>query len=314
MSNKIAFIFPGQGSQSVGMGLALAQRYKIVKDLFSYADELLGIDLSRIAWEGPDTELNDTINTQPALFTHSIAVLKALQEELPDLSVHFVAGHSMGELSGLTASGVLTFEDGLRLVRKRGSLMKQAGERSPGGMAAIIGLDIPILERICDEVSIGGDVVQVANDNCPGQVVLSGSSNALERSLILAKEQGAKRIIPLAVSIAAHSPLMNYAQHEFNQAVNRSPLSLPKIPVIGNVNATPLSTIDLIRDDLQAQLTHRVRWTESIKYLVSEGVHMFIEIGNGSVLTGLVKRINRTTIALSIGKPQDFEDLRGYLP
>jgi [acyl-carrier-protein] S-malonyltransferase len=313
MRKKIALIFPGQGSQSVGMGHTLAQRYKTVKDTFAYADELLGIHLSRIAWEGPETELNDTINTQPALFVHSFAVLNALKEEFPDLSGKFVAGHSMGELSALTAAGSLSFEDGLNLVRTRGKLMKQAGERSPGGMAAILGLDIPLLEQICDEISIGDDVVQVANDNCPGQVVLSGSRAALERSLLLAQERGAKRVIPLAVSIAAHSPLMHFAQEEFNKAVFLTPLSPPTVPVIGNVNALPLSTIDDIRDDLRAQLTDRVRWTESIEYMVSKGVQIFMEIGSGNVLSGLAKRISRETINFSVGEPDDFDNLENLL-
>lgn len=191
--------------------------------------------------------------------------------------------------------------------------MKQAGEITPGGMAAILGLDIPILEGICAEASFRDDIVQVANDNCPGQVVISGSRGALERSLTLAKEIGAKRIIPLTVSIAAHSPLMNLAQKEFNQAVKHTPLKSPTIQVIGNVNASPLSTADNIRNDLQAQLTHRVRWTESIEYIISEGVHIFMEIGNGAVLSGLVKRINRDTLAIPVGDSYNFENLEKIL-
>lgn len=313
MTMKVALIFPGQGSQSIGMGYSLAQSYKSVKEIFSLANELLGINLSKIAWEGPDYELNDTINTQPALFIHSCAVWSLLQEKFPDLSVYSIAGHSMGELSALTAAGVLSFQDGLLLVRTRGRLMKQAGEIAPGGMAAVLGLDISILEQICKQASAGEDIVQVANDNCPGQVVLSGSQNALQRSLTLAKDSGAKRVIPLAVSIAAHSPLMKFAQDEFNRAVNHTPLSAPDMKVIGNVKATPLSSIDDIRNDLQAQLTHRVRWTESIEYMISEGVNIFLEIGNGSILSGLVKRINRNTTTIPIGKPDDFFNLENIL-
>jgi [acyl-carrier-protein] S-malonyltransferase len=314
MYNNTALIFPGQGSQSVGMGYSLAQRYTTVKDTFATADEILGIHLSKIAWRGPSDELNDTINTQPALFVHSIAVFKLLKEIVPNLITDFVAGHSMGELSALTASGALTFEDGLRLVETRGRLMKLAGEKSPGGMAAILGLDIPILEQICDEASAGNEVVQVANDNCPGQVVLSGSRAALDRSLILAKERGAKRIIPLTVSIAAHSPLMKYAQKDFNQAVFLTPISAPYTPVIGNVNAAPLSTIEEIRSDLQAQLTHRVRWTETIEYMISNGVRNFMELGNGNVLSGLVKRIDRDALVMPLGEPDDFENLANKNP
>jgi [acyl-carrier-protein] S-malonyltransferase len=309
MSEKIALIFPGQGSQSVGMGRDLAERYPAASETFVAADEMLGVALSKIAWEGPEEELNDTLNTQPALFVHSLAVLKILLEKIPDLFVEFVAGHSMGELSALVASRALSFEDGLKLVRTRGKLMKQAGEKSPGSMAAVLGLGINVLEQICKEASIGDDVVQVANDNSPGQVVISGSRGPLERSLALAKQHGAKRIIPLAVSIAAHSPLMKHAQIEFTQAVQLTPFSTPKIPIIGNVNARPLYTINDIQDDLQAQLTHRVRWTESINYMISEGVNMFIEIGNGTVLSGLVKRINKDVSTSTLSNPNDFDHL-----
>jgi [acyl-carrier-protein] S-malonyltransferase len=189
--------------------------------------------------------------------------------------------------------------------------MKASGEISPGGMAAIMGLDIPVLDELCARASTQEEIVQVANDNCPGQVVISGAKAALQRAMDLAKEAGAKKIVPLAVSIAAHSPLMAHAQAEFNQAVQSVPMVDPSIPLVGNVSAQPLRTAGEIRLDLQGQLTHRVRWTESIQCMAAQGVTTFIELGSGSVLSGLLKRIDRSVSGVSIGKPEDFEKLKG---
>ena len=309
IKDNIAFLFPGQGSQSIGMGQQLAAAYPLANQTFMDADRLLGISLSRISWSGPDEQLNDTINTQPALFVHSIAALRVIQEKNPDLHPAFVAGHSMGELSALVSAGSLNFEEGLRLVRKRGELMKQAGEKSPGGMAAILGLDIDTLEKICSAASNSTEIVQIANDNCPGQVVISGASAALERAMQAAKDAGARRAVRLAVSIAAHSPLMVHAQDSFNQAVDSVQFTDPTIPIIGNVSALPLLEVEDIRKDLQAQLNSRVRWTESIQLMLSKGVSTFIEIGNNSVLVGLLKRIDRNARGYSIGNPEDLETL-----
>jgi [acyl-carrier-protein] S-malonyltransferase len=195
------------------------------------------------------------------------------------------------------------------LVRRRGELMKRAGTISPGGMAAILGLDIPTLDEICAQASAPGEVVQVANDNCPGQVVISGASVALERALPLAREAKARKVVPLAISIAAHSPLMNHAQEDFNQAVNAAPIQNPIHPIIGNVNARPMTSAAQIKADLQAQLTSRVRWTESIQYMASQGVKTFVELGSGGVLAGLIKRIDREVNTLSLGTIEDFERL-----
>lgn len=307
-SPQTGFLFPGQGSQIVGMGKELAESFSSAGRIFFEADNLLGFSLSRLAWQGPEDELNDTINTQPALLVHSVAALTVFRERYPDFEPAFVAGHSMGELSALVAARALSFEAALALVRRRGELMKAAGESSPGGMAAILGLDIPTLEEICAQASKDSEIVQVANDNCPGQVVISGSKVAMERALELANQAGARRAIPLAVSIAAHSPLMEHAQAGFNQAVSQALLSEPRIALIGNVTAKPLKNAAEIRSDLQAQLTSRVRWTESIQHMLSRGVTSFVEIGSGSVLTGLLRRIDRQASGITLGAPADFEN------
>jgi len=309
IDKKFAFVFPGQGSQTVGMGKALSQAFSVANDTFKQADDILGFSLSQLAWEGPEQSLNDTINTQPALFTHSIAVLQVIRSIYPDLHPSFVAGHSMGELSALVASGALTFIDGLKLVRIRGELMKNAGKKSPGGMAAVLGMDIPLLEQLCTEASNGSEIVQVANDNCPGQVVISGSNHALDRVKPLLESAGAKRVIRLAVSIAAHSPYMATVQADFNKTVASTPIVVPLIPTIGNVTALPLLDVNQIRDDLKNQLTHRVRWTETIQFLAAQGISTIMEIGSGSVLGGLIKRVDRSIITMSIGSPDDFQHL-----
>lgn len=312
-NDQISFLFPGQGSQYVGMGYQLAESYPSAKDVFLEADELLNFSLSRLAWEGPEEELSDTINTQPALFVHSIAALRVFNESFPEIHPTYVAGHSLGELSALVAAGSLSFKDGLNLVRTRGELMKAAGDKSPGGMAAILGLELEEIGKICSLASDESDVVQVANDNCPGQVVISGSSSALERAMSSASEAGARRVVRLAISIASHSPLMEHAQSGFNQAVESTHFTNPRNPIIGNVSARPLTTIDEIRRDLQAQLHSRVRWTDSMHFLLSQGIATFIEIGSRTVLSGLLKRIDRQATGLSFGEPKDLDDLQSMI-
>jgi [acyl-carrier-protein] S-malonyltransferase len=309
---KTAFLFPGQGSQVVGMGKDLTEIEPAARQVFEQADDFLGFSLSRLAWDGPEDELNDTINTQPALLVHSTAVYQVFQRRYPGFQPAFVAGHSMGELSALVASGALPYLDSLGLVRRRGELMKRAGETSPGGMAAILGLDIPTLESICAQASAGAvpqESVQVANDNCPGQVVISGATQALQRALELASAAGARRAVALAVSIAAHSPLMVHAQGDFNQAVEQALIQDPHTPLVGNVTAAPLSKAEAIRQDLRAQLSSRVRWTESIQFMLANGVDTFIEMGPGSVLCGLLKRIDRQVKGFPLGNAEDFDRL-----
>jgi len=229
----------------------------------------------------------------------------------PDFVPAAVAGHSLGELSALTASGAISFSDGLKLVRTRGELMKRAGELNPGGMAAILGLDIPTLDKICAETSTADEFVQVANDNCPGQVVISGHKPALERAMSGAKSAGAKITKALAVSIAAHSPLMASIQEEWNAAVDACSVEKPTIPVIGNVNANSLLTAEQLRADVKAQMQSRVRWTESVKTMQQSGLQTYVEVGSGAVLLGLVKRIDSSASRLPLGNPKDFDGIKG---
>jgi [acyl-carrier-protein] S-malonyltransferase len=285
------------------MGKALAEAFPIAAETFAEADALLGFPLSRIAWEGPAERLNDTRYTQPALVVHSMAALRVLQQRLPGFRPAFMAGHSLGELSALIAAGSMTFADGLRLTRARGEAMHAAGG-SQGGMAAILGLDLPALEAICREASTADARVEIANDNCPGQVVLSGHKDALKEAMRLAQAAGARRVVPLSVSVAAHSYLMAPAQEAFNRALADTSIRAPEVPVVGNIHARPLATADEVRADLQAQLTHRVRWTESVRYMLAQGVTTFVEIGTGNVLTGLIKRIERKTTRLACGLPE----------
>jgi [acyl-carrier-protein] S-malonyltransferase len=307
---QTAFVFPGQGSQKVGMGRELAQADRAAQAVFAEADEALGLPLSRLCWEGPAEQLNDTAVTQPALLTHSVAVLRALEARSAAVRPAFVAGHSLGEFSALVCAGAIGFAQALQLVRERGRLMKEAGSRNPGGMAAVLGLDVGPVDDVCRGVQAEtGKVVQVANDNCPGQIVISGHSEAVERAIEAAKEFGAKRALPLAVSIAAHSPLMETIEKDFAEAVKAAPIADPGIPIVGNVDAAPLLEVSDIRKDLEDQLTKRVRWTESVRYMAGQGVTHFIELGSGSVLTGLLKRIDRDLVGIALGEPEDFEKL-----
>lgn len=307
---KTAFVFPGQGSQAVGMGRELSSADETARQVFARADSLLGFPLTALMWDGPDTELNDTLNTQPALYVHSLAAWMSFRQAHPGRVPAFVAGHSLGEISAIAAAGALAFEDGLRLVRKRGELMKRAGELNPGGMAAVLGLEIPTLEKVCAEASQPGELVQVANDNSPGQVVISGHKPALERAMEGAKAAGAKRAIPLAVSIAAHSPLMDSIQAEWDAAVEGTPFADAVIPVVGNVTARPLTSAADLKADIRAQMQSRVRWVESAQWMASQGVTTFVETGSGAVLAGLIKRIIEGALAYPLGNPQDFDMLR----
>lgn len=307
-----AFVFPGQGSQFAGMGRELAKASAAARETFAEADEYLGIKLSQLCWEGPEAELTDTLNAQPALLTCSVAALRALHERLGEHPPALVAGHSLGEISAMVAAGSLEFEDGITLVRRRGEVMKAAGERSPGGMAAILALGAPVVAEVCAEAAAQtGGVVQVANDNCPGQVVISGDQATLEKAMELAKARGAKRALKLPVSIAAHSPLMQSAVEDFRATVDGMPFIAPIPPIIGNVLAGPLTDPNSIRVELPAQLTSPVRWTESVRYMLAQGVTTFVELGSKDVLTTLLKRIDGNARGVAVGTPGALEAMAG---
>ncbi len=294
------------------MAKELAERYPSAAAAMAEADDVLGFGLSTLCFEGPEETLTDTINAQPALLAASVAVLRALDEALPDRPAPAaVAGHSMGEYSALVAAGSLSYPDALRLVRQRGYLMKEAGQRSPGGMAAILGLDAAEVVVLCAQAaSLSRGVVQMANDNCPGQTVISGDNRSLELAMDLAHQAGAKKVVRLAVSIAAHSPLMAPAADALRQAIESTPIQPPAMPVIGNVQAQPLLTVAAIRTDLASQLTASVRWTESMRYLAGQGIGQVVEIGSGDVLTNLMKRIERSVDRLAVGDPAGIERWR----
>jgi [acyl-carrier-protein] S-malonyltransferase len=289
------------------MGRALAQAEPAASQTFRDADRILAIPLSQVCFEGPASGLDQTEFTQPALLTHSVAVLRVLREKFPDLEALAAAGHSLGEFSALVAAEALTFEDALRLVRARGLAMKHAGEIRPGGMAAVLGLDVAQVDSACQEAARrSGSVVQVANDNCLGQVVISGAEAGLAAAGEILQAHGARKVVRLAVSIAAHSALMVPAQEQFQQALAGAQIADPILPVVGNVHASPLRTAADVRADLSAQLTSRVRWTESVQAMAADGIQRFVELGTGSVLSGLLRRIDRQATGLSVGEPQDL--------
>ena len=288
-----AFLFPGQGSQFVGMGRDLYDRQPAARALFDEADARLGFPLSRLCFDGPEETLTDTAVQQPALYTTSLAAWAVLTER-GEANAAYVAGHSLGEFSALAAAGSLGFADGLALVRRRGELMKLAGQRQPGGMAAVLGLDAAPVAEVCAAAAAEtGGTVGVANDNCPGQVVITGDETALTQAMRLLAEAGARKVVRLPISIAAHSPLMDSVADAFAAAVAAAPLSAARIPVVANVTARPITTPDEIRAELTAQLTAPVRWTDSVRQLGALGVDAYVEVGPGDVLLGLVKRIDR---------------------
>lgn len=291
-----AYVFPGQGSQFVGMGAELSRLRPMARGIFARADAALGFGLTQMCFDGPEAELGDTYNTQPAIYTHSIAAWETIQLSGELEPPALVAGHSLGELSALCAAGALSFEDGVRIVRERGRLMKLAGERAPGSMAAVLGLDAAALREVCEQASVqaaeqGAPPVVLANDNCPGQIVISGGKEAVAAAGVLAKQRGAKRVSPLPVSIAAHSPLMNSIAAEFAQAVGRTAFNAARVPVIANTSAQPITHPDDLRAELCAQLTSPVRWTDSVKLMSAQGITQYVEVGPKDVLSNLIKRI-----------------------
>lgn len=292
--SKTAFVFPGQGSQVVGMAAEVASAYPAAAAILTEADHILGLPFSKLMTEGPAEELDDTVNTQPALYIASIAILRALEAKHGVLTPVGAAGHSLGELTALTAAGALPFAEGVKLVRERARLMREAGRAHAGAMAALLGPTVSEAAAICAAAQDQtGKPLVVANDNCPGQVVISGDSTALDRALEIAKERGVKRALKLAVSVAAHSPLMQQASEGFQKALQETPFTAPRYPVFSNATVQTVRTVDEIRHALSLQLTSPVRWTECVQALNGLGATHFVEIGSKDVLTGLLKRINK---------------------
>jgi [acyl-carrier-protein] S-malonyltransferase len=295
---KIAFLFPGQGSQAVGMGVDLVEREAACKEIFTRADQRLGYSLSEIMANGPEEKLRRTEHTQPALVTMSVAVLELLKEA--NISPDYVAGHSLGEYSALVAARALSFEDAVYAVRNRGLFMEEAVPFGEGAMAAVLGMTVEALEEVCKEVQSQGHVAELANLNCPGQIVISGSSEGVSLASELAKEKGAKRVIPLQVSGPFHSSLMKPAADKLAVILDELTISDASIPVIANVTAKEQTNADEIKVKLVEQVYSPVRWEETIRTLLDQGVDTFIEVGSGNVLTGLVKKVNRRSQAFAV--------------
>jgi [acyl-carrier-protein] S-malonyltransferase len=298
-SMKVAYVFPGQGAQWVGMGRDLYHNFNSAKAVFDQADEALGFPLSRLCFEGPEDELRQTINVQPAIVTTSFACLEATRSVsasrgLPPAS--FVAGHSLGEYTALAVAGVLDFATTVYLARERGRLMHEAGQIVAGGMVAIIRLDEPALAEVCEQSG-----TRIANINCPGQIVISGAEDNLTQAVDLAKARGAYRTRPLRVSGAFHTPLMQPAVDGMAEIIATLSFAEPTIPIIGNTTAQPLTTAESVKQELLTQLCNCVQWQRSVEYMVNDGVSTFIEIGPGKVLAGLLKRIDENVKIVNIG-------------
>ena len=339
MTTQVAFLFPGQGSQSIGMAVDVYQTSTAARQVFETVDEALGISLSKICFEGPEDTLRETTNAQPAIVTASLALLAALQEAFSPhsftwsspLTPSYTAGHSVGEYAALVVSGALDLKSTARLVRERGRLMHHEGTVCPGGMAAIIAMDAEQLQEVCREAENqagqsavdsadpnrtahpGQGRVIIANFNAPGQIVISGEQKALNLAMELAKARGAKKVIPLPVSGAFHSPVMQPATDELAQIIASTPIQNATIPIISNINAALLTEAQMIREELAQQIATPVEWTRSIEYLVGAGVTVFIEIGPGRALTGMVKRIVKDATTISISSATDIEKATSIL-
>jgi [acyl-carrier-protein] S-malonyltransferase len=302
----IAFVFPGQGSQYVGMGKDII---KFSRDLFDLAGNILGLDLERLCIEGPDTELNKTENTQPAILTVSYALLRKVFEL--GIKPDYVSGHSLGEYTAALCAEVFSFSDAIKITRKRGKLMQEALPEGKGAMTAILGLDEEKVKEICKSVSNG--YVELANINCPGQIVISGEASAVREASELAKQKGAKKVIQLQVSIPSHCMLMKSASEKFEEFLKDFKLQDAKFSIISNSDASEKRTATEIINSLVKQLYTPVRWQECVKYMISKGVDTFIEIGPGKVLSGLIKRIDSSVKILNVSNIDDLENLREEL-
>jgi [acyl-carrier-protein] S-malonyltransferase len=306
---KIGFLFPGQGSQAVGMGKELVEKYGVAKDIFARADQALGFSLTDLIFEGPEEELRKTTNTQPAILTVSVAALAVLEKE--GLKPNMVAGHSLGEYSALVAAGVIAFEDAVQLVRKRGAFMQEAVPLGEGSMAAILGMDRAVVVDICKQASAIG-VVQAVNFNCPGQIVIAGAVNAVEKAVEMLKEAGAKRAVMLPVSAPFHCSLMKPAAEKLAGELEKVKFYDARIPVVANINASLMTDKDVIKSSLVAQAASPVLWEDCITTMVNEGVHQFVEVGPGKVLTGFTKKINKDSMMLNVEDGASLEKTLDY--
>lgn len=308
----LVLVFPGQGSQHVGMVQELVAQFPAARQALQEADDILGFFLSKLCFEGPAEALTATINAQPALLASSIAVLRVLQSELGTLPRPlYFAGHSLGEYSALVAANSISFTAGLRLVRERGRLMTEAGTVAPGRMAAVLGLDEDVVAQACaDAAAISGGMVQVANDNCPGQLVISGDATALEAAAATLQALGARKVVPLDVSIASHSPLMASVSGQLRAAIEATEIQPPIAPLLANTSTDAITEPAAIVDELAAQLTGSVKWTGSMQRAVDAGGTVFAEIGPGNVLTGLIKRISRDVERINVADAAGVESFR----
>lgn len=307
--SKTALVFPGQGAQFVGMGKDLYENYPAAKKLYDRADEILGFALTKISFEGPENDLKQTRVTQPAIFTHSVAVFEVLKTfKGSALNFDMVAGHSLGEYSALVAAGFMSFEDALNVVKVRAEGMQNAGEQQKGTMAAVMGLEMNVLESICAEASSAG-IVQCANFNSPGQIVISGSVEGVQAAMAKAKEKGARMVKELVVSGAFHSPLMQPAVEAVKKKLDAMTVRDSLIPVYANVTAKPVTSGHTEKQLLIDQITSPVRWQETVENMIADGASVFYELGPGNVLQGLIKRIHKSVTAESIGKAEELQKL-----
>ena len=310
-TKTIAMIFPGQGSQAVGMGKALAETYPSARAIFEQADAVLGRPLSQLCFEGPEEELKLTVNTQPALYVSSAAALAVLREAGIEPSV--VAGHSLGEYTALYAAGVFDFATGLKLVQARGKAMYEAGQARPGTMAALLSLDGDVVQQICEKASAAKGCVVPANWNSPGQIVVSGDPEAVAEAVRLAQEAGSRRSVMLPVSGAFHSPLVQPAVEVMKGELAQAAMQAPQCQFVANVSAALVGDVETIRQGLADQIVSCVRWSESVETMATTGASLFIEVGSGKVLTGLLKRINKELQGVTFSTPEDLETVKAAL-
>jgi len=299
--SRIAFLFPGQGAQTVGMGKRLAESLSSVRRLYDRAAEVLGYDLAKLCFAGPADELDSTVYSQPAIFVTSLAALESLREELPDvvLSCEATAGLSLGEYTAMVFAGVMEFEDGLTLVQRRGAAMQEAADATPGGMVSVLGLERVEVEQLCEKAR-QNETLKVANLLCPANIVISGSLAACERAADMARSMGAMKAVPLAVAGAFHTEIMRPADQRCAEALTDVPMHKPRIPVISNVDAQPHDDPEEIRQILVRQILQPVRWEDSMRYLIQQGFNQFYEVGPGRVLRGLLRRIDRSVTCQSV--------------